>query len=58
MTITTYPSIDWCLVVLTLREAGGPGGHTVCPVEEAGASALAGGPADLTTAAVFCAEAG
>ena len=49
--------MDWCLVVLTVREAGGPGGHTVCPAGEAGAGAHAVGPADISTTAVFCAEA-
>ena len=56
LTITSL-SMDWCLLVLTLREAAGPGGHTVCPAEEAGAGAHAGGPADVTTTAIFCAEA-
>ena len=49
--------MEWCLVVLTAREAGGPGGHTVCPAGEAGAGAHAVGPADISTTAVFCAEA-
>ena len=41
-------------VSLSLTQAVSPGGHTICPAEEAGAGARAGGSAQVAKAAAFC----